>query len=123
MSTKQTYLIADKALEKFQGLYRQHREARTRGEVKDLEINMVRDKYAMAAIIDHIGSDALWELLDWYFENYTRPDLTWFIYNYDKVREDMRWTKEDAQALADLRQKTKRRVIDHLRAQQESDSD
>lgn len=115
-TSKQTYALAGKALEKFKSLYRQHWEEKSKGKlVKELELNAVRDKYNMVAIIEDIGTRQLWELIDYYFENYNNPELTWFVYNYERILKDKQWVEEDQRKIAELRRETNRRVIEGLK--------
>lgn len=74
-------------------------------------VNIYKEKWAMADVIESIGYDRGKELLDYYFQ-VTNPShqLTWFFYNFDRLDDMLNKTEQDKERRAKIRAATKTMV-------------
>jgi hypothetical protein len=74
-------------------------------------VNIYKEKWAMADVIESIGYDRAKELLDYYF-TVTNPShqLTWFFYNFDRLDDMLNKTEQDKERRAKIRAATKTMV-------------
>ena len=74
-------------------------------------VNIYKEKWAMADVVESIGYDRAKELLDYYF-TVTNPShqLTWFFYNFDRLDDMLNKTEQDKERRAKIRAASKTMV-------------
>ena len=72
--------------------------------------NVHRDAAQLRPIIDDIGYDEVKRLIDFYFKINVKPDLMWFLYNYDRLLNELERIEEDRRHREQLREATRRRM-------------
>lgn len=71
--------------------------------------NIHRDASMLKRIAEDIGEETARDIMLHYGKNYASPDLTWFIFNYDTVKDSLERRREDLEKRRQLREQTKKR--------------
>jgi hypothetical protein len=69
-----------------------------------------RDAGMLKGIADDIGEDAVLELMNWYFDRKAIHDFKTFIFDYDKLIEEMEAQRADRAERERLRERTRQRL-------------
>ena len=78
-------------------------------------VNRYREKWAMKDVIDTVGFDRAKELLEYYFRcNKPGHPLNWFLYNFDRIDDNLSKTQNDFERRKMLREQTKMLVEQEL---------
>ncbi len=72
-------------------------------------VNRVRDKYAMADVIDDVGARVT-DLLDYHLSNSEDPSLKSFFNNYDRLDEGLRRSQAIKEERNTIKEQTRQRV-------------
>ena len=79
---------------------------------KDYVGNVYRDANMLKRVAGEIGQPELFDLIRYYFESTSRPDFTYFIFNYDKVMQERDLAVQDRERRKKVRDKTRQRMIE-----------
>lgn len=81
---------------------------------RDANINRYSARWGFEAVLMGMSIAKAQELVDYYFTTPGDRDhsLDWFFYNYDKLNDAMRESKEDAERTARLAAESKQRVAE-----------
>ena len=74
--------------------------------------NRFRDASMLKGVADDLGEETVVELIGYYFSVASRPDFTYFIFNYDKIIEEKNLFERDQLRRSKLREKTRERMIE-----------
>lgn len=87
--------------------YKDRGKIKSRGPFRG---NVHRDAAQLKAIAEDIGVEEAKRLIDFYFEVHADPDFMWYLYNYDKLRDEADRRDEDREHRQRLREATRRRM-------------
>jgi hypothetical protein len=97
---KQVDLIFDYFEKKYQAKYH-----------KPSGVNRVREKWNVKSMFDAIGAGESREVIDYYFSlKRSKHDLTWMLYNYDRLLDAKRNLDYDRAEREKLREQTRQRA-------------
>lgn len=69
-----------------------------------------RNAAMLRKVAGDIGVDTLRELIDYYFDNKSNNEFTYFIFNYDKLQQDKELRERDHEERDRLRERTRKRL-------------
>ena len=73
-------------------------------------VNRNKARYGFEGLLMDYSRDEAHTLIDYYIEDYPDPRLDWFLYNYEKVIEDMKESEAEEQSRRKRREETQRRL-------------
>jgi len=69
-----------------------------------------RDAAMLKGIAEEIGEDVVLEVMDWYFKHRSHHDLSYLVFNYDSMLDEMEAREREALHVERLREQTRRRI-------------
>lgn len=92
---------------KARGVWKKKYEATT---YRNWNSSVHRDASQFKRVIDDIGYERMMEIMDYYFEIQSAPNLMYFIYNYDKLGEALDARTAGVEHSRKLREATRQRM-------------
>lgn len=74
--------------------------------------SVYRNVSQFKTIAKEVGEPETFDLIKFYFENSTRPDFTYFVFNYDKIIQERDRKERDRVKRDRLRERTRQRMIE-----------
>jgi hypothetical protein len=74
---------------------------------RDYRGSKYRDAATLKGVAEEIGEDVTRQLLDWYFENRSNHDISFFVFNYSDLLAAWERQESDREYVEKLRNRTR----------------